>query len=305
MRTYHPGSKDQLVQGSTREDDSSTGPLNFRLQVKTDTSVGTWSVWNLERRGDHTVVPLRLTPLARPAQVKIGFDEGIILRIPRDIGLELPPRLVYEIGFWHPTDMRRTVVVEYKTKRLRRLPWRPPQWHLREIVAIQMQRERPERFVGNFTDPEATRVLPETAPFHISDCNMTSFQVHRVESVNLQTMARVDKEALTDNDSECRLIEERIAHAFNTGKSNHGSAGRRIFRCVLPNEILVSLPTTVVVGARRNNNKSSRHPTPAPPLRTMFALYSNNAQSLQVVELTYDTETTKALAVRLYSLHRP
>jgi hypothetical protein len=102
MRTYHPGSKDQLVQGNTREDDSSsTRPLNFRLQVKTDATVGTWSVWNLERRGDCTVVPLLQTPLARPAQVKIGFDEGIILRIPHGIGLELTPRLVYEIGFWH------------------------------------------------------------------------------------------------------------------------------------------------------------------------------------------------------------
>ena len=75
---------------------------NFRLQVdlknKKGDNAGTWTVWNLIKEGDETVVPLRLTPPERPSQYKIGFA-GIILRIPCSISSALP-RIVLEIGFW-------------------------------------------------------------------------------------------------------------------------------------------------------------------------------------------------------------
>jgi hypothetical protein len=330
LRTYRPlTGKNQIALVRPNE-----SPLNFRLRVETTGAVGTWTVWNLARRGDETIVPLRQTPLVRLPQVKVGFHEGIILRIPRDMkrildggGPQQPP-LGFEIGFWD-ASMRRTTVVEYQRQK-RRQPWmtrrRQRPWHLHDIIVIQQRREHERRseptFVGNITDPEALLVLPEAAPFRLEDCNIDSFHLHQVESVNLQTMERQKRKFVIisgsrgSDDGERRLLEERIARAFTTKKTtgrSNSTAGRRIFRSVLPNQMLVALPTSFsleTIGRDIDNNRS-RTSHAGPPLRAMFALWPpekhdddrrGGRDHLWVVEVTYDTATGQGLAVTLYSL---
>jgi hypothetical protein len=328
LRTYRPlTGKNQIALVRPNE-----SPLNFRLRVETTGAVGTWTVWNLARRGDETIVPLRQTPVVRLPQAKVGFGEGIILRIPRDMkrilnsgGPQQPP-LGFEIGFWD-ASMRRTAVVEYQR---RRQPWmtrrRRRPWHLHDIIVIQQRREQERRsdltFVGNTTDPEALLVLPAAAPFRLEDCNIDSFHLHQVESVNLQTMERQKRKFVIisgsrgSDDGERRLLEERIARAFTTKKTtgrSNSTAGRRIFRSVLPNQMLVALPTSFSLETIRRDidNNRSRTSHAAPPLRAMFALWPpekhdddrrGGRDHLWVVEVTYDTATGQGLAVTLYSL---
>jgi len=85
--------------------------LNFRLHAKATTSriripwcttpkKGTWTVWNLIKQGDETVVPLQQRPSTRPTQLKIGFSlrECVVLRLP--FAWDQVPRLAVELGYW-------------------------------------------------------------------------------------------------------------------------------------------------------------------------------------------------------------
>ena len=60
--------------------------LNFRLWAKADTDrmgktkdTGTWKAWNLQRKGDEIVVPLRRLPISsKPSQLKIGLAKPMV-----------------------------------------------------------------------------------------------------------------------------------------------------------------------------------------------------------------------------------
>ena len=64
--------------------------LNFRLWAKADTDrmgktkdTGTWKAWNLQRKGDEIVVPLRRLQISsKPSQLKVGFPTGLCAPCP-------------------------------------------------------------------------------------------------------------------------------------------------------------------------------------------------------------------------------
>jgi hypothetical protein len=277
-----------------------------------------------QRRQDPSV----LVPPAQ--QLEIAFDEGIILRIPREVGgrqqdqaASSPPRrrLVWEIDFWDAAT-RRTAVVSYRP---RRVPWKPKRWYLDDVAAVQMRREEGlESSVGHDAAPKVPREETTTAHEFDHDCNIQAFQIHQVESVQLDTMERQRKRSSSSKLSiadinERGLIHERIVQAFHssttTGQQTNGdaagtSANERIFRGLLSNQMVVSLPASIgtmeaTVGPRRIQNNDDEKP---PVIRTMFALCGHDDGgriiNLPVVEVTYNAETAKAQTVTLYSLRR-
>jgi hypothetical protein len=276
-----------------------------------------------QRRKDPSV----LVPPAQ--QLEIAFDEGIILRIPRDVGgrqqdqaASSPPRrLVWEIDFWDATT-RRTAVVSHRP---RRVPWQPKRWYLDDVVAVQMRREKGlESSVGQ---PNAPREETTTAHEFDDDCNIQAFQVHQIESVQLDTMERQQQRKRTSSSrslsiadvNERDLIHERIVQAFNSStttgqQTNCDAAGtranERIFRGRLSNQMMVSLPASIgtmeaTAGPRRIQNNDDEKP---PVIRAMFALCGHDDGgriiNLPVVEVSYNAETAKAQTVTLYSLRR-
>jgi len=109
--------------------------LNFRLWAKADTNrgrktdSGTWTVWNLQRKGDEFIVPLRRLPVvsSRPSQLKIGFFPGCVLRISGSF--RQVPRAVIELGYWG-IGMRRTVVLEYQ------MPDKQKRMELKDVTLV-------------------------------------------------------------------------------------------------------------------------------------------------------------------------
>lgn len=134
---------------------------NFRLQVDIDGSTGSWNVWNLERTGDSASIPLQQRPSAPQSQLKLGFDGGIVLRIPNEINEELP-RLVFEIGFWDDS-IRRTAVFEYKRQKAGFFSGQE-QWVLDGISVVQMKRCLAEDFVGQCTNKDDIKILSTKLP---------------------------------------------------------------------------------------------------------------------------------------------
>lgn len=275
---------------------------NFRLHIETssgskgggdDDGSGTWSVWNLERTGNNLVVPLRKRPTTRPTQLKIGFKDGIILRIPCRISNELG-RIVFEIGFWEPAKMRRTVVAEYKQpfwrKRFSAIRKTRDQWNLKELSIVQTKAKDPQNFVGQTTDKDDIRILPLKAPFQLQDYKVSEFRAYQSESVNLQTMERTKKTRLDRKESR-RLYGLVMDTLGAVTDEKQKKARDNIFRQVLPNGLVVSMPRCLY-------SRDSKQ-----LVRCVFAHFWSQ-DFMQAVEVEYDSISAKAKQVSLYSFLR-
>ena len=181
--------------------------LNFRLWAKADTNrimgktkdTGTWKAWNLQRKGDEIVVPLRRLPISsKPSQFKVGFLPGCVLRVPHNY--RKVPRSVIELGYWG-NGKRRTVVLEYHTQ--------DKQNHMElKDVTLVMQRAVPWYetlfFVGNTTVAHDIEILPRQAPSNVKDVikRNRGRKPVRIERVQLQSMQRVvtTKADMTNDD---------------------------------------------------------------------------------------------------------
>lgn len=249
------------------------GGLNFRLEVKTNAKTGTWTVWNLNKKGDELVVPLTekysSTP---PSQLKLAFNPGLIFRIPRHYNSA--PRLVIEIGFWD-NAMRRTAVMEYE--RLSRWSFLQRWRKLLDITVVQMKREHTSVFVGNTTDDDAICVLPSQAPFGIEKLKLKELRAVSKETIDLRTMERMSYGANAEEaDSVLDLLSKR--------------SQQRLCQ-ILPCGICVSLPRKF--GGARGEGME----------RCVFA-NEGDGGSLQVLILEYDSSTSDALRATLHTYQR-
>lgn len=252
---------------------------NFRLSVKTKGNKGTWTVWNLLKEGDETVVPLQTTPRERPSQFKVAFP-GIILRMPCAVTTELP-RIVLEIGFWDK-QTRRTSVVEYSQQKSNWLSSSSTQvpWCLDETSLVQMKRQPAAGFVGRMRDPCAIAFLPTRPSFHMNDWDWTRWELVRTECVDFvagqRTKYRLDRDGPTQAD-----LYNRIVQAFDENDSSN-------FVGVLPNSMLTSIPY-------RLNPSSSLSDT----TRAFFA-HAWNGKDLAVVEVEYQGQIAKRAALHSF-----
>jgi len=209
---------------------------NFRLPIDLNKgyNTGTWTVWNLMKEGDETIVTLRITPPERPTQYKIGFP-GIILRIPSTLSPALP-RIALEIGFWDD-HTRRTTVAEYRKKVSN---WKPGRsfegpWCLTDASMVQMKRQSPIGFIGKMTDPRAILCLPTEASFHIREWDWGQWQPVQTEKIVLdfiigERTQRNRLDVVTQNE-----IHTRVVKAFDEVNSSN-------FVRVMPNSMLCSMP---------------------------------------------------------------
>ena len=249
---------------------------NFRLRVDLKGRKGTWTVWNLNKEGDEVVVPLRLTPVERPSQYKVGFP-GIILRIPCAI-TEALPRIVFEIGFWD-AQTRKTSVLEYvpdvkwwSSRAMTEHPWR-----LDSASLVQMKRQPKRGFVGPMTDPRAVAFLPIKAPFSIKDWDWKLWEPIRTERVDFVTEERTENRL--DDDEVKEEVYARILQAFDQTDSSR-------FVRLLPNSILTSLPYRL-------------DPSPQDTVRAVFAQGWDD-DKLAVVEVEYQGRVAKTACLHTF-----
>eukprot|EP00977_Amphora_coffeiformis_P011381 scaffold2753_cov154-Amphora_coffeaeformis.AAC.4 len=252
---------------------------NFRLQVdlkKGADNMGTWTVWNLMKEGDETVVPLRLTPTERPTQYKIGFA-GIILRIPCAISPELP-RIVLEIGFWDDCT-RRTTVAEYTKNASSWIPRRSSEgpWCLDEASLVQMKRQPSSGFIGKMTDPRAIAFLPTEASFDIREWNWEQWQPTQTEKVALDFTAG-DRTQHTRLDPETQKeIHKRVVQAFDEANPSN-------FVRVVPNSMLCCIPYRL-------------DPTSDEDKVCAFFAHAWNNHEMVVIEMEYQGRMAKSASL--------
>ena len=256
---------------------------NFRLQVNTKGSSGTWTIWNLLQEGDEKVVPLRKTPPERLTQYKVAFP-GMVIRIPCAITTELP-RIVFEINFWDDRT-RRTSVVEY----FRETNWwsattasqsSQPEvpWRLAETSLVQMKRQNKVGFVGPITDPRDIAFLPTRSPFHMRDWNWTLWKPVRTEWVDFVGEEREECRLHDDSENQ-KAIYERIVRAFDYKDTSN-------FVGVLPNSMLTSMPY-------RLNPSSSTDSS-----RAFFA-HAFNDHDLAILEVEYMGRILKSTSLHSF-----
>lgn len=256
---------------------------NFRLRVKLQGHTGTWTVWNLMKEGDETVVPLRQTPVERTTQHKIGFP-GIILRIPCAISPALP-RLVLEIGFWdHQT--RRTTVAEY-CKESSWIPGRSSEerpWCLDDTSLVQMKRQPSAGFIGKMTDPRAIAFLPTESSFQMCEWDWSQWQPTQTETVELDFRSgkrtrhtRLDAEMQTE-------IHDRVVQAYDEADTSN-------FVRVLPNSMLCSMPYRLDPASDDEENRA-------------FFAHAWNDKELAVVEIEYQGRMAKCASLHTFRKNR-
>lgn len=267
--------------------------LNFRLCAKAKTNdTGTWTVWNLQRKGDEITIPLRRLPLSsKPSQLKIGFLPGCVLRIPGNY--RQVPRAVVELGYWG--NVRRTVVLEYQT--------RDKQKHMElKDVSLVMQRPVPwyKRifFVGNTTNARDIEILPREAASNLEDVikRNRARKPIKIERVQLQSMQRVvtTKADLTENDKRgATEVMESLLQRL--GNNNECAANSSSYDVLLPNELLASFPKELL--GKSSSSSSSATKT------FIFAHECKNfgGQTLQALVIDFDAASGEAITATMYS----
>ena len=255
--------------------------LNFRLWAKADTKkrdTGTWTVWNLQSKGDEFVVPLRRLPTltSKPSQLKIGFLPGCVVRIPGTNYKEVP-RAVIELGYWG-NGKRRTAVLEYHTHD------KDKRMELKDVTLV-MQKAIPWYkslfFVGNTTIDNDIRVLPQKATHDVEDVvkRIKARKPIRIERVELQSMERVvsSKASMTSSDKrEAMMVLERLLEKSNDCSYNE----------VLPNGLLASFPKELL-GKKRGTTFIFAHEWKNGPF--------------QALVIDFDSTTCEAVAATMYS----
>ena len=269
--------------------------LNFRLWAKADTDrmgrakdMGTWTVWNLLRRGDEFVVPLRRLPASKPSQSKIGFFPGCVGRVPNNY--KQVPRSVIELGYWG-FGIRRTVVLEYRTQDKQK------QMELKDVTLV-MQRSVPWYksvfFAGNTTVAHDIEILPQQAPSNVEDVikrNRARKPV-RIERVQLQSMQRVvtTKADMTNDDKRgATEVLESLLLGLNNNECAEQSSS---YDVVLPNGLIASFPKKVL----GKGGSSARK-------RFIFAHEWKNIglKTFQTLVIDFDLATGQALTATMYS----
>jgi len=272
--------------------------LNFRLWAKADTNrmgkkkdtTGTWTVWNLLRKGDEFIVPLRRLPAvsSRPSQLKIGFQPGCVLRIP--FNFKQVPRAVIELGYWG-NGMRRTVVLEYQ------MPDKQKRMELKDVTLV-MQRAVPwyknAFFVGNATVAHDIQILPRKAPSNVEDVvkRNRARKPIRIERVELKSMQRVvtTKADMTDDDTRgaVEVLESLLLRLGN----NECAARSSSYDVVLPNGLLASFPKEMLAKSSSNAKKT-------------FVLAHEwkrfGQQTFQTLVIDFDVTTGEAIMATMYS----
>eukprot|EP00984_Skeletonema_dohrnii_P005686 scaffold2005_cov115-Skeletonema_dohrnii-CCMP3373.AAC.7 len=266
--------------------------LNFRLWAKADTNrdTGTWTAWNLQRKGDEFIVPLRRLPAvsSRPSQLKIGFQPGCVLRIP--FNFRQVPRSVIELGYWG-NGMRRTVVLEYQ------MPDKQKRMELKDVTLV-MQRAVPwyknAFFVGNATVAHDIQILPRKAPSNVEDVvkRNRARKPIRIERVELKSMQRVvtTKADMTDDDTRgaVEVLESLLLRLGN----NECAARSSSYDVVLPNGLLASFPKEMLAKSSSNAKKT-------------FVLAHGwkrfGQQTFQTLVIDFDVTTGEAIVATMYS----
>ena len=275
--------------------------LNCRLWAKADTNrlgkqkdTGTWTVWNLLRKGDEFIVPLRRLPAAsKPSQLKIGFLPGCVLRVP-GINYKQLPRAVIELGYWG-NGKRRTVVLEYQTY------VKDKRMELKDVTLI-MQKAIPwyKRifFVGNTTVAHDIRILPKEAPCNVEDVikRNNARKPVQIERVELQSMQRVvtTKADMTDDDKRgaTKVLESLLLQLSNNNDcAAHSSSS---YNVLLPNGLLASFPKEML-------DKSSRSSTTKTFIFAHEWKHDGRQPSFQTLVIDFDATTGEAITATMYS----
>ncbi|KAL7426298.1 hypothetical protein ACHAXM_000399 [Skeletonema potamos] len=271
--------------------------LNFRLWAKADTKdTGTWTVWNLQHKGDEVIVPLRRLPAAgKPSQVKIGFLPGCVLRVPVT-NYKQVPRAVIELGYWGK-GVRRTVVLEYLTSDTDK------RMGLKDVTLV-MQRAVPWYksvfFVGNTTVARDIRILPPKAPSNVDDViqrNKARKPV-RIERVELQSMERVvtTRAHMTDDDKRgAEKVLESLLLQLNNNDDYAAHSSSSSYNMMLPNGLLASFPKEMLGTSRITSNRATK--------TFIFAneWKHDGRQPFQVLMIDFDETTGEVIAATMYS----
>ena len=271
--------------------------LNFRLWAKADTNrmgrktdSGTWTVWNLQRKGDEFIVPLRRLPVvsSRPSQLKIGFFPGCVLRLPGNF--RQVPRALIELGYWG-IGMRRTVVLEYQ------MPDKQKRMELKDVTLV-MQRAVPwyknAFFVGNTTVAHDIQILPRKAPSNVEDVvkRNRARKPIRIERVELKSMQRVvtTKADMTDDDTRgaAEVLESLLLRLGNNECAAHSTS----YDVVLPNGLLASFPKEMLA-------KSSSSATKTFVFAHEWKHFGQ--QTFQALVIEFDVTTGEAILATMYS----
>uniref|UniRef100_A0A7S1Y7U9 Uncharacterized protein n=1 Tax=Grammatophora oceanica TaxID=210454 RepID=A0A7S1Y7U9_9STRA len=259
--------------------------LNFRLHVKVGRDKGTWTVWNLKKKGDETVVPLTRIPISK--QLKFGFpSQNIVLRTPGQISDALP-RMAWEIGFWD-SGVRRTAVMEYQKRQSRM----STVWVTKDTTVVQMKRKsRWSRFVGNDSDPtELQEILPEVQPLaeRMSDfISSTSAEDWKVacSSVVIDVPSMRRRKTALDKATRLHVLESIL------------QPGVEIHRRVLPNGLGILIP-------HRLNLKGSPTTMQAIFLSPLWTRFRQRRMRVVVVDYGLDGNIWIAKQVALHTFRR-
>ncbi len=270
--------------------------LNFRLWAKADTKdSGTWTVWNLQHKGDEFIVPLRRLPaVSKPSQLKIGFLPGCVLRVPGNY--KQVPRAVIELGYWGK-GIRRTVVLEYLTQD------QDKRMELKDVTLV-MQRAIPWYksvfFVGNTTVAHDIRILPPKAPSNVEDVikRNKARKPIRIERVELQSMERVvtkNRADMTDDDKSggAKVLESLFLQlSTNDDDCAAHSSSSSSYNVALPNGLLASFPKEMLGKSKSSNARKT----------FIFAheWKRDRRQPLQALVIDFDVTTGEAIAATMY-----
>mmetsp|Transcript_6787 Transcript_6787/g.14774 ORF Transcript_6787/g.14774 Transcript_6787/m.14774 type:complete len:359 (+) Transcript_6787:152-1228(+) len=265
--------------------------LNFRLWAKANTNwmgkkkdTGTWTVWNLQQKGDELIVPLRRLPLSKPSQLKIGFHPGCVLRIPSNF--KRVPRSVFELGYWGE-GVRRTVVLEYLTSDKNK------HMELKDVTLVT-QRAVPWHnaalFVGNATVSKDIDILPQMAPFDAKDVIQKNKQwkpllVERLELQNMERVVTTKNKMTTDDKERAMHILKRLVQ--NSDDCNDS------YNMVLSNGLLTSFPKHM--SGKENGDGTTTTKS------FIFAHKWGHGRPFQALVIDYDSMTGEGIAAVMYS----
>lgn len=280
-----------LVPDNDNNDESEL--LNFRLWARaTNKDTGTWTVWNLQNKGDEFVIPLRRLPAVASGdstQLKIGFLPGCVLRVPSNY--KHVPRAVIECGYWG-NGIRRTVVLEYKTRDKHK------RMELKDVTIV-LQRAIPWYkhffFVGNTTVTSDIQTLSQKSQ-HDFKRNQRRKPV-RMERLELQSMQRVVRMKSDLTDDDIKEATEILDHLFEQEQLSNSDAAAASFTMVLPtNELLASFPKEFL-----GNGKSRICHSATKTFIFAHEWKHNGREPFQALAIDFDSISGRAIAATMFS----